>query len=101
MISWRPAVSAILVAAAVAGCITYFATATEPQRVETDRGLPPTFPHVTNIQRLGTEDGISAYQRSVEAILKRAQNAKASAGTDDPPITGRIPLPRRRPIPRL
>jgi hypothetical protein len=40
------------------------------------------------------EDHVPAYQRAAEAILKRAQNATAFA---DMPLTGRIPLPRRRP----
>ena len=105
MISLRLAVPAALAAAALAGCITYFVTPAPPQQVEADQRLPPTVPNVTgrpdsgisrNIQRPSTEDHIDAFERAAEAILKRAQNAKASA--DEPPVTGRIPLPRRRPI---
>jgi hypothetical protein len=33
-------------------------------------------------------------------ILRQAQYAQASAGTDDLPTTGHIPLPKRRPVPR-
>ena len=107
MISWRFAVRAVLVASAVAGCITYFATSAPHQLIEADQQSPPTAPIATarpdsgvsrNIQPPSTEDDITAYQRAAEAILKRAQNAKASA--DEPLLTGRIPLPKRRPVPR-
>src|SRR5436309_1950185 len=107
MISLRLAVPAVLVAAAVAGCITYVVTPAPPQPVEADRWLPLTVLDVTgrpdvgiptSIRRPGTEDHIDAFERAAEAILKRAQNAAASAGTDKPLITGPIPLPKRRPI---
>jgi hypothetical protein len=107
MISWRLAVPSILVAAAVAACITYFATPAPPQHIEADQRSSPTgsiaeapgYSEVsTNIQPPISEDYITAYNRAAEAILKRAQNAKASA--DEPLFTGRIPLPRKRPIPR-
>lgn len=39
----------------------------------------------------------SVFERAAEAILKRAPDAQAFAGADEPPITGHIPLPRRRP----
>jgi hypothetical protein len=100
----RFAVPAVLVAAAVAGCITYFAAPapSPPQPVNTDQRLPPPLPNVTglpdavistNIERSSRENHIKAFERAAEAILK---NAKASAG--EPPITGPIPLPRRRPL---
>src|SRR5712672_2814750 len=101
MTSLRLAVPAVLVAAAVGGCITYFVTPAPPQPVEADQRLPPTVPNVTgrsdlgisrNTQRPSTEDHIDAFERAAEAILKRAQNAKASA--DKPLVTGPIPLPR-------
>ena len=107
MIGWRFAVLTVLLAAAVAGCITYFATPAPPQLVEADQRSPPTAAIATarpdlgvsrNIQPPSTDDDITAYQRAAEAILKRAQNAKASAG--EPLFTGRIPLPKRRPVPR-
>lgn len=94
---------AVLVAAVSAGCITYFVTPTPPQPVEADQ-LPPTVTNVTgrsdwgistNTPRPSTESHIEAFQRAAEAILK---NAKASAR--EPLITGPIPLPKRRPIPR-
>jgi hypothetical protein len=107
MISWRVGVPAILVAAAVAACITYFATPAPPQRIEADqRSLPtgsiaaaPDYSEVSkNIQPPSTEGDITAYQRAAEAILKRALDTKASA--DEPVVTGPVPLPKRRPLPR-
>ncbi len=104
MIGLRFVVSAVLVAAAAAGCITYFASLVQPQQVEADQRLPPTVPDATgrpysgistNRQRRSTEERIDAFERAAEAILK---NATASAGADRPLITGPIPLPKRRPI---
>jgi len=112
MISLRLAVPAVLVAAAVAGCFTYFVTSPPPPPgvVEADQRLPPTAPDMTgpdtgtptNIdQRPSAEEqAAAAFQRAAAAILRRAQDAQASAGTDEPPITGHIPLPKRRPTPR-
>ena|SRR5712671_3546780 len=105
MISLRLAAPAVLIAAAIAGCITYFATPGSPQRIEADQRMPPAAPIATgrpasgvttNIQRPSTEDDVTAYQRAAEAILRRTQNATASV--DEPLVTGRIPLPKRRPI---
>jgi hypothetical protein len=108
MISLRLAVPAVLAAAAVAGYFTYFVT--PPPPVEADQRLPPTVPDMTgpdtgsptNIdQRPSAEQqAAAAFQRAAAAILRRAQYAQASAGTDEPPITGHIPLPKRRPTPR-
>jgi len=107
MISWRLTVPAVLVAAAIAGCIAYFVTPTPPQLIKADQQSPSTAPKATgrpdsaaskNVEPPSTEDDITAYQRAAEAILKRAQNAKASA--DEPAIAGPVPLPRRRPLPR-
>jgi hypothetical protein len=44
------------------------------------------------------EEQAAAFRQAAKAILKQAPNAQASA--DEPPITGHIPLPKRRPIPR-
>jgi hypothetical protein len=110
MISLRLAVPAVLVAAAVAGCFTYFVTPPPPPRVvEADQPLPPPVPNMTapdtgtptNIDhRPSAEEHAAAFREASEAILKQAPDAQASAGTDEPPITGHIPLPKRRPIPR-
>jgi hypothetical protein len=112
MISLRVAVPAVLFAAAAAGYFTHFVTPPPPppRVVEADQRLPPTVPDMTgpdtgtltNIgQRPSAEEQAAAdFQRAAAAILKRAPEAQASAGTDEPPITGHIPLPKRRPIPR-
>ena len=109
MVTLRFAVSAILAAAAAAGCFTYFVTPS-PARVEADQRLPPTVPNLrgpdttasTRIDQRPSADekAAAAYQKAAEAILRRAANAQASAGADEPPITGPIPLPKRRPITR-
>ncbi len=108
MVSLRFAIPAILVAAAVAGCLSYFLTL--PARVENDLRLPPAAlyltgpnaPALTRIDQPPTADELAAeaYQTAAEAILRRAPNTRASAATDELPITGRIPLPKRRPIAR-
>jgi hypothetical protein len=112
MISLRLAVPAVLFAAAVAGCFTYFVTPPPPppRVVDADQRLPPTVPDMpgpdtgtpTNIgQRPSAEEqAAAAFQRAAAAIQRQASEAQASAGIDEPPITGHIPLPKRRPIPR-
>ena len=108
MISLRLALPAVLVAAALAGCFTYFVTASPP--VEIDQRLPPTSPNVsrsdmvtpTGVDRRPSseEQAAAAFQRSAAAILRRLPAAQADAGNVELPIIGRIPLPKRRPIPR-
>jgi hypothetical protein len=108
MTSPRFAVPAVLVAAAVAACFTYFVT--PPPPIEADQRLPPTAPDMTgpnpgtptNIdQRPSAEEQAAvAFQQAAAAILRQTPDAQASAGTNELPITGHIPLPKRRPIPR-
>jgi hypothetical protein len=99
MISLRLAVLAALIAAAFAGSLTYFVTPIA--RVDADHRLPAIVP-TKNIERHPTaeQQAATAFGRTAEAILKRLPDAQASAGADEPPITGHIPLPKRRPIPR-
>jgi hypothetical protein len=113
MVSLRLAIPAVLIAAVVAAYITFIAIPALPERIEVDR-RSPTAPRVlarpftdttVDIQRhtaedQTTEDQVTAFQRAADAILKRAQNAKASAGSDEPSITKPVPLPRKRPIMR-
>ena len=109
MVTLRFAVPAILAAAAAAGCFTYFVTPS-PARVDADQRLPPTVPNLrgpdttasTNIDQRPSADekAAAAYLEAAEAILRRAPNVRASAGADGPPITGPIPLPKRRPVTR-
>jgi hypothetical protein len=108
MISLRLAVLAVLVAASFAGCLTYF-VAPSP-RADADQLLPVTAPTLTgrtsgiptNIEQRTTAEkqAAAAFQRAAETIQKRSPDAQASAGADEPPITGHIPLPKKRPIPR-
>jgi hypothetical protein len=111
MISLRLAVPAVLVAAAVAGCFTYFVTPPPPppRVVGADQRLPSTVPDMTgpdagtptNIDRRpSSEEQAAAFEQAAQAILKQTPDAQASAGTHEPPITGHIPLPKRRPNPR-
>jgi len=105
MISLRLAIPGVLVAAAAAGCFTYFVTPLPP--VEADQRSPPTALGMTGLptetrttvdQRPSAEEqAAAAFQRAAAAILR---NAQASAGPSEPPITGQIPLPKGRPIPR-
>ena len=109
MVTLRFAVPAMLAAAAAAGCFTYFITPS-PARVEADQRLPPTVPNLrgpdttasTTIDQRPSADekAAAAYLEAAEAILRRAPNTRASAGADEPPSTGLIPLPKRRPITR-
>jgi hypothetical protein len=105
MISLRLAVPAVLLATAAAGCFTYFVN--PPPPIEVDQRLPPTAPDLTSPQtgtptnvdqRPSVEEKAAAFQQAAAAILRPLPNALASA--DEPPITERIPLPKKRPIPR-
>ena len=107
MVTLRFAVPAILAAAAAAGCFIYFVTP-PPARVEADQRLPPAVLYSrgpdttasTSIDQRPSADekAAAAYREAAEAILRRTPNARASAGGDEPSITGPIPLPKRRPI---
>jgi hypothetical protein len=107
MISFRLAVPAVFAACAVAGCFTYFVTA--PVLIEADKRSAPAASNLvgsdnkasTGIDQPATaeeEAAKKAYREAADAILRRLPNAQASAGADEPPITGRIPLPKRRPM---
>jgi hypothetical protein len=105
MISLRFAVPAVLVAAAAAGCITYFVA---PSR-EADQQLPPTSPNVkgpdtamqVNIDHHPTPEkqAEEAFKRASKMILRQLPDVQASARTNELPITGHVPLPKRRPKP--
>ena len=105
MIRLRFAVLATLVVAAFAGCLTYFVMPLA--RVDPDQRLPATMPGRTGPlapdigQHLAAEQqAAAAFERAAKTILKRLPDAMAYADTDEPQITGHIPLPKRRPIPR-
>ena len=107
MIDLRLAVPAILAAAAVAGCFTYFVT--PPARVAVEPPQRPTMSPLKGSSAAEASKGLDqrpsakekaaeAYRQATEAILRRAQNARADARADLPPITHPIPLPKKRPI---
>jgi hypothetical protein len=106
MIRWRLIALAALVAAAFAGCLTYFVI----PLARVDLPLQATMPTLTGrIESLpvnigqhpaAEQEATAAFERAAKTILKRLPDALAYAGADEPPITGRIPLPKRRPIPR-
>ena len=101
MISSRLVVPGVLLAAAAAGCFTYFIV--PPPQVEADQRLLPTVPHTrapTNIDQRPSakEEAAAAFQQAAAAILRPLPNALASA--DETPIIGHIPLPKKRPTPR-
>jgi hypothetical protein len=107
MIRLRFAVLATLVAAAFAGCLTYFVMPLA--RVDTDQRLPATMPLTGRTELLAPDIGqhlaaeqqaAAAFERAAKTILKRLPDALAYAGADEPPVTGHIPLPKRRPLPR-
>ena len=109
MISLHLAIPAVLTAAAVAGCVTYLLS--QPiARVEAGQGLRPakqtsSDPDTTasaSVYKYPARDekAAAAYLEAAQAILRRAPSAQASASSDELPVKGRIPLPRRRPIPR-
>jgi hypothetical protein len=110
MISGRLTVPAVLVAAAIAGCLTYFVTPPPPVEAVVQR-IPPTSPDIrgpdtgtrTNIDQHSSAEEVAkaAFERAAAAILRRAPDLQASAGVNEPPTAQHIPLPKRRPLPRL
>jgi len=115
MVTLRFAVPAILATAAAAGCFSYFIIVSLPARFKTDARLldvrlPPAVLYSPSPSALASiqideppnadELAAEAYQKAAEAILRRAPNTRASAFADERPMTGRIPLPKKRPIAR-
>jgi hypothetical protein len=106
MISWRLIVPAVLVAAAIAGCLTYFVTPSPP--VEAVQPLPLTSPAMKGPDGVteksidqhssAEEKGKAAFERAAEAILRRAPDLQASAS--EPASAVHVPLPKSRPLQR-
>jgi hypothetical protein len=93
MIRLRFVVLAILTAGIFAGCLTYFVMPLA--QLDTDHRLQasvPTFIARTEPVGKNTDRHLAAEQQAADAL--------AYAGADEPAITGHIPLPKRRPIPR-
>jgi hypothetical protein len=105
MVSLRLAVPLVLVAGALAGWFTYLVA--PPARVD-DHQPPSTVPNLAgpgtsvstspDLSQTAKEKAAEAYRQAAEEILRRLPNLQASVGPDEQPITGRIPLPKRRPI---
>jgi hypothetical protein len=109
MISLHLAVPAVLGAAAVAVCITYLlpeptawveAGSQWPSARQTSSASDTVVSARVRDDPDLDEKAASAYLEAAQAILRRAPGAAASASNDELPIAGRIPLPRRRPVPR-
>jgi len=111
MVSLRLVIPVMLVAAVVAAGFTYLVALIAPQSpVEADHRPPPTASsssvHNTAVpMRIGRptndeEKAVAAFQRAADEILKRAASLQASVATGGPPISGKVPLPKRRPLPR-
>ena len=113
MVTLRFAVPAILATATAAGCLSYFVIKTLPARFERDARLfdvrlPSAVPNSASASSRASiqidqfpnveELAAAAYQKAAEEILRRAPNTRASVGSDELPMAGRIPLPKRRPI---
>jgi hypothetical protein len=108
MIRLRFAVLATLAAGGFAGCLTYLVV--RLARLHVDQRLPspkltltdriePLTPDIGQHQN-AEQQAAAAFERAAKTILKRLPDAMAYAGADVSPISGHIPLPKRRPIPR-
>jgi hypothetical protein len=99
----RLAVPAVAISAGLAGCLTYFVS--PPPRVEAEQRSAAPARDVTGTAagtpaRVGQDRSAEDFLRAAEAILRPLSDAQASARTNELPILGHIPLPKRRPIPR-
>ena len=99
----RLAIPAVAVAAALAGSFTYLVS--PPPRVEAEQQSAAPARDVTGTAagtpaRIGQDRSAEDFLRAAKAILKQLPDAQASARTDELPIIGHVPLPKRRPIPR-
>jgi hypothetical protein len=102
MISMRLAVPAVLFAAAVAGCFTYFVrplplVTVAPQLPEKMPELSAGIP--TNIDRPKAQEKADDFLQAAQAILKQEPNAQASV--DKPIVTGHIPYAEEAADPAL
>jgi hypothetical protein len=103
MIKWSLVILAVLVAAALAGSFAYFVS--PAPRVEAEQrsaapALEMTGTAADTPVRIAQDRRAEDFLRATEALLRPLSDAQASARTDELPILGHIPLPKRRPIPR-
>jgi hypothetical protein len=111
MVSLRLAVPMVIAAAVVAACFTYLVAPriAPPSPVDAVRAPPIASGSAvqeaavpTRIGRLTSDEekAVAAFQRAADVILKRAENLQAFAAPNELPISGKVPLPKRRPLPR-
>jgi hypothetical protein len=94
-----------IVVAALAVGFTYFVAKPPPRAVEAEEPSAPAAPDVTcsvagTPTIIGQHRTAEDFERAAKEILKRLPDAEASARSDELPIVGHIPMPKRRPIPR-
>jgi len=105
MIRWKLVVPMILGAAALAGSLVYFVIPPPAPRLEVQEPSAPTAFDMTSSMTstpliVGQRRTAEEFERAAKEILKRLPDAEASARSDELPIVGPIPMPKRRPIPR-
>ena len=99
----RLAVPAVVVAAAFAACFAYFVSPTPGLEAEQRSAAPAremTGTAADTPVRIAQDRRAEDFLPAAEAILRPLSSAQASARTDELPIIGHVPLPKRRPIPR-
>jgi fructose-1-phosphate kinase PfkB-like protein len=101
MISLRLVVPAVAVSTGLAASFTYFVSPPQPIEAERRSVAPARDATVAGAPaRVDQERSAEDFLRAAEAILRPLSSAQASARSDELPIMGHIPLPKRRPIPR-
>jgi len=109
MIGSHLVISAVLAAATVAACITYIVhppiardkDELRPRLARPALSGPDTTASIGGGRHPVPNDKAAiAYLEAAQAILRQVPIAQASASADQLPLKGRIPLPRKRPIPR-
>lgn len=110
MIGSHLIISAVFAAATVAACVTYLLhppVARDKDEYQLRLGKPTFSAPPDTTASIGTvrhpapnDKAATAYLEAAQAILRRVPIAQASASADELPTKGRIPLPRKRPIPR-
>jgi hypothetical protein len=102
MIDWRLGISLGLASASLLACLGYLLA--PPWQVQTiswpSTAMPPNVQENVDLDKSarppsGEVKAIAEFEAAADAILRKAPNAQASV--DVPPLTSRIPWPRRRP----
>jgi hypothetical protein len=110
MIGSHLILSAVLAAGIVAACVTYLihppvARDKDEHQLHLGRHTlsdPDTTASIGfDRHPVHNDKAATAYLEAAQAILRQVPIAQASASADQVAIKGRIPLPRKRPIPRI